>query len=110
MEALLKERAVLLGMRPANKDEKEWRLIMLSRIKGLLFYYRKKAGMKDIRNDRAKQYYQIHREHVLEKAKLKNQRRNMTSLSRAPQPYIKRAEEVEAPPQIVYVNFCPSFE
>jgi hypothetical protein len=107
MEALLKERIVLLGMRPANKDEKEWRQIMLSRIKGLLCYYRKKAGMKDIRNERAKQYYQIHRDKVLEKVKLKNQRRNMT---RAPQQYIKRGEEVEEAPQIVYLNFCLSFE
>ena len=83
---------------------------MLGRLKALLYYYRHKAGMKDIRNDRAKQYYQIHREKVLEKAKLKIQRTSMMNLSRAPQQYIKRSEDADQTPQIVYVNFYASFE
>jgi hypothetical protein len=107
MEALLRERAVLLATRPKNKQEEEIRKLYLTRIRSLLYYYRKKNDIKDVRNERSKQYYQA----MKSKMKLDLGRRNMTSLTRIPQQYIKRSEDVEEEePRVVSVNFCPSFD
>lgn len=108
MEALLRERTVLLATKPKNKQEEEIRKLYLTRIRSLLYYYRKKDDIKDIRNERSKQYYQV----IKSKMKLDLGRRNMTSLTRIPQQYIKRSDEVEQEdePRVVSVNFCPSFD